>query len=431
MLVMKEVNLYLSLRNNNGFFIQPITYIINMSDNKLFLLLLLLCVIFITTCKKVEKVMMVVTGTVSDTTYFSAKVSGQIIDLGKGVKQYGHYYSTITNETTSGIMVKSADPPAIGEFTSQLTGLKSGTKYYVKSFISDGSTPEFGNEISFSTLNMPEILVVDNNDDIFSTKLGDNNLTPLISGTSLDVNPRINYSKTKIAFYSNRTGRWEIFLMNIDGTGTQQLTTIGVSGGQGNGGTGGMDWTPDGKILFIKAKKIYKMNVDGSSIAEVATAPSDYWADLRCSPSGDKIIAQTQGGWAYTITMYIMNIDGSNMSVFAPDLPGVQIIGCFSKDGVSFLYSYDISGHEESSGQSWDDQIISKKIDGSGITNLSINKLVGTDDFKPVFINDGSKILFLNNVVSSGTQRLWIMNADGSNRQPLFNNISLFSVDSK
>jgi TolB protein len=402
-----------------------------MLNIKLTLLCLLSCFIILTTCKKVEKVMMVSTGTVSDTTYNSAKVSGQIVDLGEGGTQYGHYYSTIANETTSGLMVKSTIPPAIGGFTSQITGLKSATKYYVKAFISKGNTTQYGKEISFSTLNMPDILVVDNNNDIYSTDRDAKNLTQLTNGTSINCYPRINYLKTKIAFYSNRTGRWEIFIMNIDGTGVQQLTNTGVSGGQNNGGTGGMDWTPDGKLLFSNANKIYKMNADGTGIAEVATAPSNNWAELRCSPNGDKIIAQTQGGWAYTITMYIINIDGTNMSVFAPDLPGVQIIGCFSKDGLSFLYSYDISGHEESSGQSWDDQIISKKLDGSGITNLSIYKPLGTNDFKPVYINDGSKIIFINNVISAGTQRLWIMNADGSNRQPLINNMNLYSVDCK
>jgi Tol biopolymer transport system component len=274
-------------------------------------------------------------------------------------------------------------------------------------------------------------VVFDNYTNIYSCKIDGTNLTTLIEGTSNNYDPRINYSKTKIAFLSNRTGRWEVFIMKMDGSGVQQLTTTGVSGGQDNGGAGGIDWTPDGKLLYINGNKIYIMNADGSSVAEVATAPSDYWVDLRCSPNGDKIMAQTQGSWAYDITMYIMNIDGSNMNVFADNLPGIQIIGCFSSNGQSFLYSYDLSGHEESSGQSLDDQIISQKLDGSGTTNLSGNKPDGTNDFRPVYIPDEAKIIFINNVVSDATMRLWIMNEDGSNRQQLNSNLTVYSIDCK
>jgi len=282
-----------------------------------------------------------------------------------------------------------------------------------------------------STLNN-SLVVFENEDDIYSCNIDGTNITQLTSGSSLDIDSRINYLIDKIAFISNRTGRYEIFSMNIDGTGLTQLTTTGVSGGQNNGGRGGIDWTPDGKLLFIKANKIYKMNSDGSGIVEVATAPENNWCDLRCSPNGDKIIAQTQGSWGYVLTMYIMNIDGTNMTVFAPDLPGVQFIGSFANDGNSFLYAYDLDGHEESSGQSWNDQIVSKKLDGSGTTNLSTGKPDGTNDLWPVYSPDGSKILFINHVISSiNPMKLWIMDADGTNRKQLITTSNVYKVDCK
>jgi Tol biopolymer transport system component len=274
-------------------------------------------------------------------------------------------------------------------------------------------------------------LVFSNFNDIYSCNIDGTNLTQLTSGLSIDCESKLNYSKTKIAFISNRTGVWQIFSMNIDGSGVQQLTTTGASGGQDNGLPGDVDWTPEGKLLYIKGNKIYKMNSDGSNVIEIATAPSDYWSKLRCSPKGDKIAAQTQGSWAYTETMYLMNVDGSGMTVIASDLPGAQWIGCFSNDGKRFLYSYDLSGHEESSGQNLNDQIVSVKLDGTGNINLSANKLNGSNDLWPAYSSDGSKIYFINNIVASGTFYIWVMNADGSNRTKLLDGGPYYSVDCK
>ena len=105
--------------------------------------------------------------------------------------------------------------------------------------------------------------------------------------------PRVNPGKTKVLFISDRTGKNQIYTMNLDGSDVKQLTTGGVAGGQNNGGPGGACWTPEGKILYINGTKIYKMNDDGSGVVAIATAPRDYWSNIRCSSTG-KIAAQTQ-----------------------------------------------------------------------------------------------------------------------------------------
>ncbi|MBK8883052.1 MAG: fibronectin type III domain-containing protein [Bacteroidales bacterium] len=102
-------------------------------------------------CKKVEKEMLVATGSVSNITYNSAKITGKIIDIGKGATQHGHYCSTKSGETKSGFWTKLNVPSKLGEFSSDLTGLNSSTKYYAKAYMSNGSDTIYGNEISFST----------------------------------------------------------------------------------------------------------------------------------------------------------------------------------------------------------------------------------------------------------------------------------------
>lgn len=104
--------------------------------------------------------MMVSTGAISETTYNSTKVSGQIIDLGEGATQHGHYYSTIASETISGTKTQLGIPSGKSGFTSQLTGLATGTKYYIKAYISNGTETVYGKEISFSTVSASQLTLI-------------------------------------------------------------------------------------------------------------------------------------------------------------------------------------------------------------------------------------------------------------------------------
>jgi uncharacterized protein (TIGR02145 family) len=121
-----------------------------MKTNKLILFFLILGLMFLFTCKKVEKQMLVTTGTVSNILTTSADVSGEILDLGEGATQHGHCYSTSTNPTVTGTKTEKGIP-SIGNYTSTLAGLQANTKYYVKAYISRGANVIYGSEISFIT----------------------------------------------------------------------------------------------------------------------------------------------------------------------------------------------------------------------------------------------------------------------------------------
>jgi hypothetical protein len=116
------------------------------------LLSLLLCSIVLTTCKKLEKEMLVSTGEVTNILTNSADASGMVIDLGDGVTQHGHCYGKNANVSISDSKTQLGKPAGTGGFTSQLTGLEAGMKYYLKAYLTDGSTPVYGKEISFTTV---------------------------------------------------------------------------------------------------------------------------------------------------------------------------------------------------------------------------------------------------------------------------------------
>jgi Tol biopolymer transport system component len=75
--------------------------------------------------------------------------------------------------------------------------------------------------------------------------------------------------QSKIAFQSNRAGRYQIYLMNADGSGVIPLTN---SSGENRAPA----FSPDGRrIAFISTRdesdQIYVMNADGSNASRLTT----------------------------------------------------------------------------------------------------------------------------------------------------------------
>ena len=94
----------------------------------------------------------VVTGEVSAITSKSATVKGTIVELGGGITDYGHCWSTdqqpsITNEKTS-----LGKTTALNDFTSELVNLEPGVMYYVRAYVNGGDETIYGEETSFTTL---------------------------------------------------------------------------------------------------------------------------------------------------------------------------------------------------------------------------------------------------------------------------------------
>jgi len=113
---------------------------------------LVLCSVVPVTCKKLEKYMFISTGNGSNITASSAIVTGDIIDLGNGANQHGHYYGKAQNLTSSDMKTQLGAPTAIGGFTSQLSNLEANTLYYIKAYITNGTETAYGEVKSFTTL---------------------------------------------------------------------------------------------------------------------------------------------------------------------------------------------------------------------------------------------------------------------------------------
>ena len=93
--------------------------------------------------------------------------------------------------------------------------------------------------------------------------------TQLTSNTADDAYPVISFDGSKIAFYSNVDGDYEIYVINSNGSGLTQLTS----------NTAG-DWYPsisgDGSKIAFQSNvggdlEIYVVNVDGTGLTQLTS----------------------------------------------------------------------------------------------------------------------------------------------------------------
>ena len=124
-------------------------------------------------------------------------------------------------------------------------------------------------------------------------------------------NPAWSPDGTKIAFETNLAGNWEIYTINVDGSGLQNVSNTPDSI------EGWPAWSPDGaKIAFQSNRdgnwEIYVMNLDGSGLKRL-TDNSSIDGLPTWSPNGRSIafVSNQGGSWG----VWVMNADGSGQSL--------------------------------------------------------------------------------------------------------------------
>jgi uncharacterized protein (TIGR02145 family) len=122
-----------------------------MKSNLTFLCLIFSFLILIT-CTKVEKVMLVSTGEITNLLANTADASGDVIDLGSGITEHGHCWGKTPNVSIGSSKTQLGVPPGTGGFTSQLTNMEAGTQYYIKSYATNGKVTVYGKEKNFTTV---------------------------------------------------------------------------------------------------------------------------------------------------------------------------------------------------------------------------------------------------------------------------------------
>ena len=185
--------------------------------------------------------------------------------------------------------------------------------------------------------------------------------------------------------------------------------TLGLSGC-------GSEWT--NKVAFItvasdlSSAQISTMRSDGTHVTPVGQ-PGQYFA-AALSRNGKKIAVTYSD--SSSLNVGVMNADGTGLIKLNTSTYTSNVQPTFWPDNKRILY---VSRH--SSGQIYD--LISVKVDGTGEVNLTNS--TDLNYYESAVSPDGKKIVVYAEPTVTGstnTPGLYIMNADGSNRQSLTQN---------
>jgi TolB protein len=240
----------------------------------------------------------------------------------------------------------------------------------------------------------------------------------------------------KIAFATDRSGVFELYVMNADGSAQTPLLS------NGNHPLRGVQpaWSPDGRKIAFKtdAATIAVVDANGSNARIVASAGVSDWPSW--SPDSTKLALNGNG----FSDIYTVNADGSGLRFVASGLtpewsPNGREIA-FGGRGVPGIYTVKPDGTDLrrltdriDDAPSWspDGQrltfervqggydVMTMSRDGTGITNVTNSPIDETD---PSWSPDGRRITFDGNASSSDVfHEVFIIGADGSDRTRLTN----------
>ena len=211
--------------------------------------------------------------------------------------------------------------------------------------------------------------------------------------------PKWSPNGRQIAFATDRSGMFQVYVMNDDGSDLRQLTTEG----------GAMPaWSPDGhRIAFTSARApndVFAINTDGTGLVNLTNHPA---VDARpdWSPDGRRIAFNSARDGNQEI--YVMNADGSS-PVRLTFNAGTDMGAEWSPNGQKIAFESNRDGNRE---------IYVMNADGTDQVRLTFDSRI---DAFPCWSPDGKWIAFHRQVVSipgllppNGSE-LFAVKADGS-----------------
>ena len=227
--------------------------------------------------------------------------------------------------------------------------------------------------------------------------------TQITTGTYRDVDPMISPDGNSLAFASNRTGHFNIFVFSYKTSGTLQLTQSDKDDRYPN-------WSADGrKVVFGSSRTgkgdIYETSNDGSSgFLQLTDAPlleeyPNYPSDRR-----GLLYARDSTKSGFTQKMQVILSDSLPASTNAVVLAeGDQ--PRFSPNGSRIVFV---------SHRTKNDDIWTMTREGSSQTQLTTDD---KDDTDPFYSPNGSKIVFSSK--RTGNYDIWVMDSDGGNQRQL------------
>ncbi|MGB9722829.1 MAG: zinc-ribbon domain-containing protein [Chloroflexia bacterium] len=223
----------------------------------------------------------------------------------------------------------------------------------------------------------------------------------LTNNADADVAPAWSPDGRHLAFQSDRGGQgWNLYTMNAaDGTEVARLAEVLSEGEE-------PAWSPDGKRLALVSRsdgnpEIYVVNADGSGLLRLTeNAVGD--EHPTWSPDGMRLAfaSERDGNWE----IYTMNADGTGVSRLT-DHPAADRFPAWSPDGEGIAFVSERDGNAE---------IYRMDPEGDHLLRLTQD---AAEDGDPAWSPDGKRLAFRSE--RDGDAEIYQMEADGSQVTPL------------
>ena len=212
--------------------------------------------------------------------------------------------------------------------------------------------------------------------------------------------PRWSGDGRRILFQSNRNGRWQIFVMERDGSGEHPLTS-------GDANDNFPDWSPDGRrVAFVSDRtgdeEVWVMDLDGGNLRNLSRHPGrdihPYWA-----PDGQALLFNSNRDAEESFEIYRVDAAGGGLRRMTWTA-AVETCARFSPDGrrIVCLHGAD------------NDEIV--LLDAKGQHPVNLTRTAAAEGW-PAWSPDGRWIVYSSN--ASGTFCLYRMDRDGGSREQL------------
>ncbi len=207
--------------------------------------------------------------------------------------------------------------------------------------------------------------------------------------------PRWSRDGARILYESNRSGLWQLHVMDADGTHDRT-----ISDGQANDEL--PDWSPDNRrIAFVSDrggdKDVYVMDADGRNVRNLTRNPAldihPYW-----SPDGRWILFNSTRD-ADRLQLYEVRPDGSDVRRLARSGDD-ETCARVSPDGTHLVLLANLAAGQ--------DDVLLRRRDGSRPVNLTDDP---ARDGWPTWTPDGARIVFAS--ARDGSFALYAMRLDG------------------
>lgn len=189
------------------------------------------------------------------------------------------------------------------------------------------------------------------------------------------IEPAWSPDATRIAFASRRSGTFDVYVMNADGSGTQQLTS-------GKDDDSHPTWSNDGRrIAFERDSDIWVMNADGSGAKRVSDVEAEE-GEPAWSPDGEWIayVRRTPGTAAREL--WLMRSDGSERRGLTSQNATVAT-PAWSPDSTRIVFASDREDEIY--------KLFTIGLDGTGLRSIAPT---ARDNFEPSWSPDGDTIAF-------------------------------------